>query len=120
MTDETRPGVLVVDDDELLRATLGSALRRAGFTTHLARSGAEALELYRRQGGIDAVLLDVWMPGMTGPQTLAALRALDPAVRCCLMSGYDSEEVRGLGDHFLLKPFVLAEAAEVLWRLVGE
>jgi CheY-like chemotaxis protein len=119
MTDEARPGVLVVDDDELLRVALGSALRRAGFTTHLAASGPEALDLYRRQGGIGAVLLDVSMPEMTGPQTLAALRAVNPAVRCCLMSGYDTQDVRGLGDDFLLKPFLLDEAVDVLWRLVG-
>src|SRR5262249_45350297 len=74
-------------------------------------------EAYRRHGrAVAAVLLDVRMPGLDGPQTLAALRRLDPAVRCCLMSGepggYTAEELLRPGaDGLPGQPVALGELA---------
>ena len=81
-------GVLVVDDQDYIRYTLDRTLRGAGFLVWAAAGGREALELYRRHGdAIDVVVLDVRMPGMDGPQTLAALREVAPRVRCCFLTG---------------------------------
>lgn len=95
-------GVLVVDDQDYVRFTLGAALRLDGLVVWLAEGGREALSLYRAHpGAIDVVVLDVRMPGMDGPQTLAALRLLDPGVRCCFLSGdfgcHTREELRAMG-----------------------
>ena len=125
MPEEVRPSLLVVDDDDLVRESLASALRRSGFVVRLAAGGEEAVELYRRHGAdIAAVLLDVRMPGMDGPNALAALRRLNPAVRCCFMSsyieGYSREELLALGgDDFFLKPISLAELMTILRQLLG-
>ena len=103
--------VLVVDDEEFLREMLRVALRQYGFAVRLASGGSEAVELYRAHRRTIAVaLVDVQMPGMDGPATLAALRQINPQVRCCFMSGstgkYTAEELLGMGaGHVLDKPF---------------
>jgi two-component system, OmpR family, response regulator len=91
--------VLVVDDDPSVRALLAAALPARGVPVRLAAGGNEAVDVYRRhRDTIALVLLDVRMRGPSGPATLAALRALDPAVRCCIMSG----EAGGSSDGQLL------------------
>jgi CheY-like chemotaxis protein len=85
--------VLVVDDEPAVRRMLDFALRSHGFAVRAASGGEAAVGLYRRhRGTVDVVLLDVRMPGLDGPQTLLALRQIDPAVRCVFMTG-------GTGDH---------------------
>jgi response regulator RpfG family c-di-GMP phosphodiesterase len=82
-----KPGVLVVDDNPLIQALLCMWLRRYGFEVWLARNGPEAIDLYRlHRDAIAVVLLDVWMPGMDGPQTLDALRRLSPEVAAYFMT----------------------------------
>jgi DNA-binding NtrC family response regulator len=116
--------VLVVEDDESVRKMLGMALRHHGFGVRLAAGGAEAVELYQRhRATIGVVLLDVQMDVEDGPQTLAALRQLDPAVQCCFMSGntgrYNAEELYSLGVAAVLqKPFRLEDLARVLEQVV--
>jgi CheY-like chemotaxis protein len=70
------------------------------------------------------VLLDVRMPELDGPGTLAALQTLDPQVRCCFMSGYlggyTEERLLSLGAAAVLpKPFQLANTVRLLWELAG-
>jgi CheY-like chemotaxis protein len=116
-------GILVVDDEACVRGVLDLGLRHHGFAVWLAADGREALDLYRRhRAAIDVVLLDVRLPGPDGPQTLAALRELDPRVRCCFMSGdlgsYTEEDLRERGAAGVLpKPFRLDGVARVLREL---
>lgn len=121
----SKPGILVVDDEAMVRALLEVGLRQSGFTVWQAASGPEAVEFYRRRGNdISLVLLDVNMPGWTGLQTLAALQQLNPAICCCFMTGntglYTREQLLGLGAAQVFnKPFRLAEVGQLLWELVG-
>ncbi|MCB9736812.1 MAG: response regulator [Deltaproteobacteria bacterium] len=71
--------VLAVDDSLTYRELVGQWLREDGYEVVLAASGAEALELLAVQP-VDCVLLDVMMPGLSGPETCAAIRA-SPALR---------------------------------------
>jgi CheY-like chemotaxis protein len=113
-------GILVVDDEAGVRGVLNLGMRRQGFAVWVAADGQEALDLYRRHHEtIDVVLMDVRMPGLDGPQTLAALQELNPQIRCCFMSGdlgnYTAERLQILGAAAVLrKPFHLAEVARVL------
>jgi CheY-like chemotaxis protein len=83
-------GILVVDNDESIRKMLENWLGNRGYQVWLAPSGVEAIDLYRQhRGAIRIVLMDVNMAGMDGPETLAALRELDPHICCCFMSEHD-------------------------------
>jgi CheY-like chemotaxis protein len=119
-----KPGVLVVDDDHMVRLMVQMGLERDGFDVWLASNGRAAIDLYRKhRDTIDVVLLDVRMPGLDGPATLDALRQINPEVRACFMSGnmgdYEPEELRRRGAASVIaKPFKLEGLANVL-RLVA-
>jgi len=121
----SRPSVLVVDNEHLVRIMVQLGLERNGFDVWVAPNGREAIELYRElRDDISVVLLDVRMPGLDGPQTLNALRELNPEVPACFMSGDqgagNSEELRQHGAaHVIAKPFLLDELANVL-RLLAQ
>jgi CheY-like chemotaxis protein len=121
-----RSAVLVVDDDPAIRHLLAIALPRFDLPVFLAGGGEEALSLYREhQSFIGVALLDVLMPGMTGPEVLLALRELDPSLRAVFMSGhtgqYPAEELLALGAACILeKPFLnLAAVARVLGEVIA-
>jgi len=86
--------ILVVDDEEPVRAVAERMLVRAGFAVLTAANGGEALERYRQhQDKIVCVLLDLTMPQMDGEETWRELRRLDPGVRVVLSSGYSEQDV---------------------------
>lgn len=120
-----QPGLLVVDDDQQVLGMLHMTLAQNGFRVWLAASGCEAIDLYRaHQERIVLALLDVCMPGLDGPQTLAALRELNPGVMACFMSGepgkYQPEELIGHGAVRLIhKPFHLKQLVKTLQMLSG-
>jgi CheY-like chemotaxis protein len=106
-----RPGILVVDDEPAILRMLEVFLSHHGFAVQLAGSGREAVELFqRRLGEVDAVLLDVQMPGMDGPRTFTTLQGINPSLRCIFMSAhtgvYSNEQLLALGAvSVLTKPF---------------
>jgi two-component system, OmpR family, response regulator len=120
-----RPEVLIVEDDVAVLRLVERALRHHGFDPVPAPGGAEALALCRgRAQAIDLALIDVQMPGMDGPQTLAALRQLNPRLQAVFMSGhtgkYSAEDLFATGAaRVVQKPFPLAEVAQTLWALVA-
>jgi CheY-like chemotaxis protein len=81
-------GVLVVEDNALLRKSLGQGFRDRGFDLWSAAHGREGVELYEQFWPlIDVVLSDVQMPVLDGPRMLDLLREINPAVRLCFMTG---------------------------------
>ena len=119
-------GILVVDDEACVRDILNLGMRQRGFAVSLAANGQEALDLYRRhRWTIDVVLLDVRMPELSGPQTLAGLQELNPEIRCCFMSGDTGSHTEAiLGNPgaatVFSKPFRLHEVVDMLWELAGK
>lgn len=103
--------VLVVDDHDLVRNLVLSILESGGVTAIAAASGAEALERFdAERAHIGCVLLDLSMPGMNGPQVLAALRERDPELRVVLMTAHDEATADVLmpgvePNGYLRKPF---------------
>ena len=100
--------ILVVDDDRVTRHLLESILKQADYEVVTAGSGEEALE---RAAGADLVLLDVWMPGMSGLDVLARLRTDGVKARVIVMTSDDTPQtllqaLRGQALHFLSKPVV--------------
>ena len=83
--------ILVVDDDKTTRHVLRTVLANAGFSVSAAEDGVEALEALR-SARFDLLLLDVWMPRMTGLDLLAELRSIDAPPRVIVMTSDDAPE----------------------------
>lgn len=86
------PRILVVDDEEEVRNVLSQFFQKKGYEVLAADSGAEALSTLERRP-VDAVLLDIRMPGMDGLATLRRLKASYPAMPVVMVSGETDEEV---------------------------
>jgi CheY-like chemotaxis protein len=119
-----RPAVLVIDDEPLVRRLVEETLTREGFDVHGVPDGPAALALYPSlQGSIALVLLDIEMPLMDGPTTLAALRQIDPKVRCCFISGYSgysAEQLAAMAAIGLIeKPFQLQTLPDTVKAMLG-
>jgi CheY-like chemotaxis protein len=116
--------VLVVDDEEPVRALLRRILEEGGYTVLLTTDGFEAVELYTRLSTkIDLVVLDIIMPQMSGWETYERLREINPEVKVLLSSGYSengqAQDILAAGARgFLQKPYdlraVLRKVREVL------
>lgn len=83
--------ILLVDDDELIREGFSALLEMDGHDVSLAASGEEALAKIRDGVAPDLVILDVNMPGLTGPQTLDRLLEMRPDQRVLLASGFGDD-----------------------------
>jgi CheY-like chemotaxis protein len=114
-SDRRRVSILVIDDEQTVRRALERLLVRMGYTVYLADSGTAALAAYADKcDRIDYVLLDHMMPDMNGAETFHRLRALDPAAKVILSSGYcrddGIEELLRCGAvGFVQKPFEMQE-----------
>jgi two-component system cell cycle sensor histidine kinase/response regulator CckA len=110
--------ILVVDDDDRVRKSSAQLLVARGFETMEARDGFEALALLRSDAEkITAVLLDVTMPGLSGPQVLEKLREFSPAMPVVLCSGWERCEVDTSAlkrTAFLSKPYSLEALTSAL------
>ncbi|MEW6252635.1 MAG: PAS domain S-box protein [Planctomycetota bacterium] len=85
--------VLVIDDEEEIRDVVEAVLASRGLTVLCAADGQRGLALFRaHRDAIDAVLLDMNMPGMSGEEVFAALRAEKPDVRVIVSTGYSEQE----------------------------
>ncbi len=103
--------LLLVDDEETIVNVGREMISALGYSVLEARSGAQAVKLYREHGkGIALVILDMIMPGLSGGETFQALKEENPGVRVLLSSGYSLEnQARKLLDKgaagFIQKPF---------------
>jgi PAS domain S-box-containing protein len=112
--------VLVVDDDEQVRAVIGRLLQSEGYEVITAASGAEALHCMEQGGGaVDLVVTDLVMPSMSGQELTRRLAKNYPGVAVVWMSGHPLDEsLPGdmIGQPFMQKPITPDE----LVRVVGE
>jgi len=100
-------GVLLVDDEPLLRDLGKDLLEDLGYRVYLAENGAQALELYEsHQDDIALVLLDMIMPKMGGKETLQRLVERYPAVIVLITSGFHREENQDLLQNLGAKGFI--------------
>ncbi|HWE98924.1 MAG TPA: response regulator [Caulobacteraceae bacterium] len=112
---EFRGGVaLLVDDEELVRASTGEMLGELGFTVVEASSASEALDMLGAGRRFDLLVTDHLMPGMTGAELIRAVRVAYPDLLALIISGY--ADVEGIEPDLprLTKPFRHFELAESL------
>ena len=116
--------VLIVDDDSAIRGFAAMMLECRGFKTVVAGNGVEALDALQQHPEVSAVLLDVLMPVMDGPQAFTEIRKSWPSVRVILISGLNSEQVfprfgNPAPDGYLQKPFTIGKLTDALGSLLN-
>ncbi len=115
--------VLLVEDEDMVRAVAERALTRAGYTVTAARDGEEGLALVEGGGEFDIVVSDVVMPGMDGPAMVKAIRKFAPRLPVLFMSGYAEEQLRNeigvAGAQFLPKPFSVQQIGDKVGEVLG-
>jgi CheY-like chemotaxis protein len=111
--------ILVIDDSEGVQSFLGIILRSAGHDVQMAMNGKEGLEAHATHPA-DLIITDIFMPGMTGLETIRALRAQDAIVKIIAMSALPDQgnplgSARRLGaNEAVTKPFLPQEVLAVV------
>lgn len=110
--------ILLVDDEEVIIDVTEEILRLLGYRVLVARSGQEAVNVYKsKKEEVDLVLLDMIMPEMGGRETFDILKSINPHIRVILSSGYDiagrpSKMLNNGVKAFLQKPFTIENLAK--------
>lgn len=116
--------LLLVEDEDMVRAVAERALARAGYEVTACASGEEGLAAITEGGEFDLVVSDVVMPGMDGPAMVREIRSRLPDMPVLFMSGYAEEQLRKDIDipnmHFLAKPFSVAVIADKVGAVLRE
>jgi two-component system cell cycle sensor histidine kinase/response regulator CckA len=115
--------ILLVEDEDMVRAVAERALTRQGYTVLCAEHGEAALEQLESSPKPDLLISDVMMPLMDGPTMVRHARARYPDLPILFMSGYAEETIRKSIDldnvAFLAKPFSVQELAEAVRAVLG-
>ncbi len=116
-------GVMLVDDDDLVRETIATYLEEEGFRVLVAGSGTEALALLAAGERVDVLVTDLSMPGMDGIATICAAQERRPGLPALLLTGYAHEDAvlamdGSVGGRFSLlrKP---VRGSELVGRIQG-
>jgi CheY-like chemotaxis protein len=115
-----------VDDEEMIIEVGSGLLQELGYTVIAAKSGQEALDIYRlRQAEIDLVIMDMIMPGMGGSETFDRLKQTNPNAKVLLSSGYSingqASKIMARGcDGFIQKPFNINQLSNKLREILDK
>ncbi|MCK0128076.1 response regulator [Erythrobacter sp. F6033] len=108
--------ILLVEDEDMVRAVAERALARAGYEVTACSGGEDGLEAIIDGGEFDLIVSDVVMPGMDGPAMVREIRAKLPDMPVLFMSGYAEEQLRKDIDipdmHFIAKPFSVSAISD--------
>ena len=116
--------VLIVDDEPLVRRSLEKVFQKAGHEVQVAADGDEGLKAWN-EFNPEGVVLDVLMPGLTGPEVIAEIKEVGKTaiVLISAYSGdYDLDSVKKLGaDIFIEKPFDdiqdIVKQVQMIWEV---
>jgi len=110
--------ILIIDDEDEMRAALTETLMRSGYSVHTASNGIEGIELFNRQS-FGMVITDVKMPKVSGLQVLKEIKRVSPQTPVVMITAYGTidnavEAMREGAFDYILKPF----SADVLDNVV--
>jgi len=127
-SEELIPGtglILLADDEEIMRVVAGKMLRNLQYEVITADNGAEAVRIYQeRHAEIDLVILDMIMPEMSGRDAFERIKAIEPACKVILSSGFsrgddlDTMKAGGLAG-FIRKPFRISELSQAVSKALS-
>ena len=122
--------ILLMDDEEIVRDTIGEMLSFLGYETGFARDGIEAIDLYveaRKKGEpFDIIILDLTVPGgMGGQEAMEEFLAIDPKVKAIVSSGYANNRIMSDFGRYgfvdvITKPYKLEELGETVSRALAK
>ena len=116
--------ILLVEDEDMVRAVATRALTRAGYTVTSASDGEEGLELVQAGGVFDMVVSDVVMPSMDGPAMAREIRKIVPGLPVLFMSGYAEEQLREqiniANMYFIPKPFSVRQISDKVGQILSK
>ena len=120
--------ILLMDDEQIILDVTLEVLRFLGYDADIARDGAEALDLYKKEKSaghsFDIVILDLSIPdGMGGKDAMAQLRAFDPAVKAIVSTGYTNDPAVQNFEQYgfsgtLSKPYKINDMKNILEQLM--
>jgi CheY-like chemotaxis protein len=115
--------LLVIDDEAPVRSVTERMAQTLGFSALSAADGDQGIQFFQLyRTSIKVVLLDLSMPGLSGEETFASLRAIDPSIRVILMSGYNQPDPpaasNGKPPSFLSKPFSIDQFQSAVRRVM--
>ncbi len=127
MPDGQKPKILVIDDDDLVRATIVAVLERADVEVTEAEDGSVGMRLFE-ESGHDVVITDILMPNREGIETIRDLRRAEQDVKIIAMSGggnIDKMQLLDLAQKFgadrvLPKPFTPQQVLTALNEVLAE
>ncbi len=118
--------ILLIDDEEMIRATAAIILKRLGYDVMLARDGKKGLELFKfNKEKIDLVILDMVMPEMNGITCFEKIKEIEPKAKVIMSSGFSSDEnveallAQGL-NAFIKKPYTTGRLSKSVASVLGE
>lgn len=122
--------ILIMDDEDIIRETLGKMLRRLGYTLSTAADGQEAINLYQKarqqNEPFDVVMMDLTIAGgMGGKETVKKLLGIDPTAKVIVSSGYSNDQVMADYQNYgfcgvLPKPYKIEEVNQILHDLLDQ
>ena len=118
--------LLLIDDEDIIIDIGGQILERLGYRVLMARSGKEAIEIYRaNKSKINMVILDMIMPDMGGGETYDMLKKINPEIKVLLSSGYSingqASEIMNRGcNGFIPKPFNVEQLSRKIREILGK
>ena len=125
---EGKGKILLMDDEEIVRETIGEMLSFLGYKTEFAKDGVEAIDLYiealKSDEPFDIVILDLTVPGgMGGQEAMEEFLAIDPKIRAIVSSGYANNRIMSEYTRFgfvdvITKPYKLEELGETVSRVM--
>ncbi len=114
--------ILIVDDEAIVRESIGDWLKDAGYQVATAETGEEALEMVEEHD-FSIIILDVRLPGKTGMKVLQEVKALKPDIKSIIITAYPTmelaNEARKLGAiDYLIKPVVPDELEQLIREIL--
>lgn len=115
--------VLLVDDEPMIIDVGKEMMQGLGYRVLVARSGKEAVKIYKDNEHIELVILDLIMPGMGGGEVYDRLKEINPDLKVLLSSGYsiegEAKEIMARGsDGFIQKPFNIHEISQKIREIL--
>ncbi|MGE5444839.1 MAG: ATP-binding protein, partial [Ignavibacteriales bacterium] len=125
----SRARVLIMDDEAIIRKSVGRALMRMGYEVEYAKDGEETVEIYTRareeNKPFDLVIMDLTIPGgIGGREAIAKLMEIDPDVRAVVSSGYSNDPVMSEPRRYgfrgvVSKPYSIEELTETIHKVMN-